>query len=175
MPTKIAASGTASAAARCTSPVSTPTTNRAPAIRRAADAHGLAREDRWAPGEPVAVPFLVRHDPAPVGLVGDELGEEELVRLFAARGRERLGRQRRVAARGGRGRDKRDDPRGASHGTTSTSTAVETPFRATWTVTLPGERARRRRRSAEPSRSTLTTPSALVVHVASGSPASRCA
>ena len=25
----------------------------APAIRRAADAHGLAREDRWAPGEPV--------------------------------------------------------------------------------------------------------------------------
>jgi FO synthase len=61
----------------------------APAIRRAADAHGLAREDRWAPGEPVAVPFLVRRDPAPVGLVGQELGEEELVRLFGARDRER--------------------------------------------------------------------------------------
>ena len=61
----------------------------APAIRRAADAHGLAREDRWAPGEPVSVPFVVGRDPAPVGLVGDELGEEELVRLFAARGRER--------------------------------------------------------------------------------------
>ncbi len=61
----------------------------APAIRRAADAHGLAREDRWAPGEPVAVPFLVGRDPAPLDLVGDELGEEELVRLFAARGRER--------------------------------------------------------------------------------------
>jgi FO synthase len=61
----------------------------APAIRRAADAHGLAREDRWAPGEPVGVPFLVGRDPAPVGLVGEELGEEELVRLFAARGRER--------------------------------------------------------------------------------------
>jgi FO synthase len=61
----------------------------APFVRRAADAHGLAREDRWAPGEPVAVPFLVRRDPAPVGLVGDDLGEEELVRLFAARGGER--------------------------------------------------------------------------------------
>jgi len=61
----------------------------APAIRRAADAQGLAREDRWAPGEPVSVPFVVGRDPAPVGLVGDELGEEELVRLYATRGRER--------------------------------------------------------------------------------------
>ena len=61
----------------------------APAIRRAADAHGLAREDRWAPGEPVSVPFVIGRDAAPVGLVGDELGEDELVRLFAARGRER--------------------------------------------------------------------------------------
>jgi FO synthase len=61
----------------------------APAIRRAADAHGLAREDRWAPGEPVAVPFLVRRDAVPLGLVGEELGEDELVRLFAARDRER--------------------------------------------------------------------------------------
>ena len=61
----------------------------APFVRRAADAHGLAREDRWAPGEPVAVPFLVRRDPAPLELVGEELGEDELVRLFAARDRER--------------------------------------------------------------------------------------
>ena len=61
----------------------------APAIRRAADAHGLAREDRWAPGEPVGVPFLVRRDAVPVGLVGEELGEAELVRLFGARDRER--------------------------------------------------------------------------------------
>jgi FO synthase len=61
----------------------------APFVRRAADAHGLAREDRWAPGEPVAVPFLVRRDPVPTGVVGEELGEEELVRLFAARDRER--------------------------------------------------------------------------------------
>ena len=61
----------------------------APAIRRATDAHGLAREDRWAPGEPVAVPFLVRRDAVPVGLVGEELGEAELVRLFGARDRER--------------------------------------------------------------------------------------
>ncbi len=61
----------------------------APAIRRAADAHGLAREDRWAPGEPVLVPFVVGCDPVPIGLAGEELGEDELVRLFAARGRER--------------------------------------------------------------------------------------
>jgi FO synthase len=61
----------------------------APAIRRAADAHGLAREDRWAPGESVAVPFVVGRDPAPHELVGGELGEDELVRLFAARGTER--------------------------------------------------------------------------------------
>ncbi len=61
----------------------------APFVRRAADAHGLAREDRWAPGEPVAVPFLVRRDPVPVGLVGEDLGEEQLVRLFAARDGER--------------------------------------------------------------------------------------
>jgi FO synthase len=61
----------------------------APAIRRVADAHGLAREDRWAPGEPVAVPFVIGRDAAPLQCAGDELGEEELVRLFAVRGRER--------------------------------------------------------------------------------------
>ena len=61
----------------------------APAIRRAADAHGLAREDRWAPGELDAVPFVVGRDAPPLDLAGDELGEEELVRLFGARGRER--------------------------------------------------------------------------------------
>jgi FO synthase len=61
----------------------------APAIRRAADATGLAREDRWAPGEPGAVPFVVARDPLPVAVVGAELGEDELVRLFHARGAER--------------------------------------------------------------------------------------
>jgi FO synthase len=61
----------------------------APAIRRVSDAHGLARGDRWAPGAQVSVPFVVGRDPAPVGLVGDELGEDELVRLFATRGAER--------------------------------------------------------------------------------------
>jgi FO synthase len=61
----------------------------APAIRRAADAMGLAREDRWAPGAPVAVPFIVARDPVPVELAGAELGEDELVRLFRARGTER--------------------------------------------------------------------------------------
>src|SRR6476619_350901 len=40
----------------------------APAVRRASDALGLAREDRWAPGEPVEVPFIVRRDAIPVEL-----------------------------------------------------------------------------------------------------------
>ena len=60
-----------------------------PAVRRASDAMGLAREDRWAPGEPVAPPFVVGRDPVPHDLAGVELGEDELVRLLAARGRER--------------------------------------------------------------------------------------
>ncbi len=64
----------------------------APAIRRAADSLGLAREDRWAPGEPVAVPFIVSRGAAPLELVGDELGEEEITRLLSTRGtaRERV-------------------------------------------------------------------------------------
>src|SRR5262245_27968049 len=60
----------------------------APFVRRASDAVGLARDDAWAPGEPVAVPYLVRRDAPPLGLAGDELGEEELTRLLEARGRE---------------------------------------------------------------------------------------
>src|SRR5262249_13890404 len=61
----------------------------APAVLRASDALGLAREDRWAPGEPVAVPFLVRRDALPLELNGGELGHEELSRLLSARGVER--------------------------------------------------------------------------------------
>src|SRR3954449_3735809 len=38
----------------------------APSVRRASDALGLAREDRWAPGAPVEVPFLVRRDAIPL-------------------------------------------------------------------------------------------------------------
>jgi FO synthase len=60
-----------------------------PSVLRLADGMGLAREDRWAPGEPAAVPFVVRRDAVPLGLEGDELGEAELVRLFEARGSER--------------------------------------------------------------------------------------
>jgi FO synthase len=60
-----------------------------PFVLRAADAMGLAREDRWAPGEPGTVPFLVRRDAPPVELAGGELGEDELVRLLEARGSER--------------------------------------------------------------------------------------
>src|SRR3954470_24539932 len=58
-----------------------------PAVLRAADSTGLAREDRWSPGDDLGVPFVPR-DALPVD-TRDELGEEELVRLFRARGRER--------------------------------------------------------------------------------------
>jgi FO synthase len=58
-----------------------------PHVLRAADSLGLAREDSWAPGAPVRAPSLVR-DALPLG-TRDELGEEEIVRLFRARGAER--------------------------------------------------------------------------------------
>jgi FO synthase len=60
-----------------------------PRVLAAADGMWLAREDRYAPGEPVEVPYLVRRDAPPLELSGDELGEEELVRLLEARGAER--------------------------------------------------------------------------------------
>jgi FO synthase len=60
-----------------------------PHVLRASDGMGLAREDRYAPGEPVDVPFLVRRDAPPLELSGDELGEDELVRLLETRGAER--------------------------------------------------------------------------------------
>ena len=59
-----------------------------PTALRSSDALGLAREDRWHPGESGAVPFTVARGALPVD-TRDELGEEELVRLFAARGEER--------------------------------------------------------------------------------------
>ena len=55
------------------------------ALRRA-DATGLAREDAWAPGEDRPIPFVPR-DALPVETSG-ELGEEEVERLFRARGEE---------------------------------------------------------------------------------------
>jgi FO synthase len=58
-----------------------------PAALRASDSLGLAREDGWSPGEAGAVPFVPR-DALPVDS-REELGEEEIVRLFRARGRER--------------------------------------------------------------------------------------
>src|SRR5438093_7560363 len=60
-----------------------------PAVLRASDALGLAREDAWSPGMPGRPPFVVRRDAPPLALAGDELGEDELVRLFSARGEER--------------------------------------------------------------------------------------
>ena len=59
-----------------------------PAALRASDALGLAREDGWHPGEAGSVPFVVARDALPVD-TADALGEEELVRLFRARGDER--------------------------------------------------------------------------------------
>jgi FO synthase len=58
-----------------------------PVVLRASDSLGLAREDSWSPGEERPVPFVPR-DALPVD-TSDELGEEEIVRLFRARGEER--------------------------------------------------------------------------------------
>src|SRR5262245_9138698 len=58
-----------------------------PTVLRASDALGFAREDDWSPGAAGGVPFMPR-DALPVDS-RDELGEDEIVRLFRARGRER--------------------------------------------------------------------------------------
>ncbi|MBA2331199.1 MAG: 5-amino-6-(D-ribitylamino)uracil--L-tyrosine 4-hydroxyphenyl transferase CofH, partial [Actinobacteria bacterium] len=55
---------------------------------RSSDSLGLAREDGWHPGEAGGVPFMVARDALPLE-TSAELGEEELVRLFRARGEER--------------------------------------------------------------------------------------
>jgi FO synthase len=58
-----------------------------PSVLRASDSLGLAREDEWSPGADAPIPFVPRNA-LPLD-TDDELGEEELVRLFRARGRER--------------------------------------------------------------------------------------
>src|SRR6476620_7114196 len=58
-----------------------------PAVLRASDSLGLAREDRWSPGEDISIPFVPR-DALPIDTRA-EIGEEEIVRLFRARGHER--------------------------------------------------------------------------------------
>ena len=55
-----------------------------PAALRRADGNGLAREDRWAAGNKAPIPFVPR-DALPID-TGEELGEDEIVRLFSARG-----------------------------------------------------------------------------------------
>jgi FO synthase len=65
-----------------------------PSVLRAADSARLAREDEWSPGETGAVPFVVGRDRLPVD-TRDELGEDEIARLFRSRGEER---QRVLAA-----------------------------------------------------------------------------
>jgi FO synthase len=57
-----------------------------PLVRRASDAVGLARDDSWAPGDPVTPPFVVRRDSPPLELTGVDLGEDEIGRLLEARG-----------------------------------------------------------------------------------------
>src|SRR6266851_9758737 len=58
-----------------------------PSVLRVSDSLGLAREDGWSPGEDVPIPFVPR-DALPIDTRA-ELGEEEIARLFRARGRER--------------------------------------------------------------------------------------
>jgi len=57
-----------------------------PSALRRADGEGLARDDRWAAGMQAPIPFVLR-DALPVD-TRDELGEDEIVRLFSARGEE---------------------------------------------------------------------------------------
>ena len=92
-----------------TSPSSTAGSTRRsrPRVRRAADALGLAREDAGRPASRATVPVPRRRDALPLELVGDELGEEELVRLLRGareRARARLRRRRPAAPRGVRRR-----------------------------------------------------------------------
>jgi len=68
-----------------------------PRALRLADSLSLAREDDWSTGETPTVPFVVRRDALPLD-TADELGEDEIVRLFTARGDER----QRVLARADR-------------------------------------------------------------------------
>jgi FO synthase len=56
-------------------------------IRKHADADGLARDDRWAAGSTAALPPLPDLA-APLPLDGRELDEDEITRLFEARGRD---------------------------------------------------------------------------------------
>jgi FO synthase len=56
-------------------------------IRKHADADGLARDDRWAAGSTAAIPPLPGRA-APLPLDGRELDEDEITRLFEARGRD---------------------------------------------------------------------------------------
>jgi FO synthase len=76
-----------------------------PGVLRAADSLGLAREDAWSPGEAGEIPFVVRRDTLPLD-TRDELGEDEIIRLFRARGEER---QRVFAAADGLRREVNGD------------------------------------------------------------------
>jgi FO synthase len=55
-------------------------------VLRASDAEGLARDDRWAAGTHAPIPFTPR-DALPID-GGEALDEDQIVRLFTARGEE---------------------------------------------------------------------------------------
>jgi len=59
-----------------------------PSVLRSSDSLGLGREDAWSPGQAAGIPFVVRRDALPCD-TSDELGEDEIVRLFRGRGEER--------------------------------------------------------------------------------------
>jgi FO synthase len=59
-----------------------------PRVLAVSDGLGLAREDSWSPGETGEIPFVVSRDALPCDS-RHELGEEEIMRLFRARGEER--------------------------------------------------------------------------------------
>ncbi len=61
-----------------------------PRVLAVADSLGLAREDSWATGAAGTVPFVVGRDPLPLPARAErELDEDEIARLFRARGAER--------------------------------------------------------------------------------------
>ena len=123
---------------------------------RASDSLGLAREDGWAPGDAGA--GAVRRPPRRRSRVDTpgELGEDELVRLFRARGR---GAAARVRGR------RRAAPRGRTATSSPTSSRAMSSTRTSATsaaASAPSRRASSRRTCAARRTSSRTTRSRAV-------------
>ena len=112
------------------------------ALRRA-DGDGLAREDRWAAGAQAPIPFVPR-DALPVD-TRDELGEDELVRLFSARG---AGGTARL-----RGRRRAFDARSAA-----TTSPTSSPATSTTPTSATSAAASARSRRASSPRTCAASP-----------------